>query len=451
MPQSPPMVPISDANPFGTSSSIGSLTKPLFRSTLINPESVKDKVKWKDTKAGKKAMLWDRLSFMSTLTIGILGAAALIVVVYLDRPTEKYCLVMEENFDTLDSSVWTNEVQVGDNYGYNTFQMMTNSANNSFVEDGVLYIVPTLTSDNLGTEAITNAATVNMTFGSTWGTCTTVAAKTTEAGITGEDPCYAHSNSSLGYVLPSVQSAHLTTKLSKSIQFGRVEISARMPTGDWIWPRISLMPKNNVYGSWPASGEIDIVQSRGNAVTSRSDDNVNAINGELLWGVDSTHWTTSGLTKSIIRNYFNSKFYSFGVDWTKKKVFTWKDKRSRQVLSFDWSSNLWKQGNFANTDRSATNPWDSTNPEIVQASAAPFDQDFYLDLSVRVGGTSGYFGDNSDKPWANTNSAEEAATAFWADKANWYATWPTDVKKRALAIDSIKLYRLLGAGESCSA
>ena len=38
-----------------------------------------------------------------------------------------------------------------------------------------------------------------------------------------------------------------------------------MPVGDWLWPAIWMMPRHNQYGGWPASGEIDLVESRGNS------------------------------------------------------------------------------------------------------------------------------------------------------------------------------------------
>lgn len=48
-----------------------------------------------------------------------------------------------------------------------------------------------------------------------------------------------------------------------------------MPVGDWLLPGISLFPKNDAYGSWPASGEIDLVQSRGNSnLNNRNKSNI---------------------------------------------------------------------------------------------------------------------------------------------------------------------------------
>ena len=63
-------------------------------------------------------------------------------------------------------------------------------------------------------------------------------------------------------VLPPVTSGLVKTK--QAFRFGRLEIRARMPRGDWLWPAIWLVPSDDAYGGWPTSGEIDIVESRGN-------------------------------------------------------------------------------------------------------------------------------------------------------------------------------------------
>ena len=59
-------------------------------------------------------------------------------------------------------------------------------------------------------------------------------------------------------------SGKLTTLESVAIKYGRVEVKAKLPKGNWLWPAIWLLPKYQEYGSWPASGEIDIMESRGN-------------------------------------------------------------------------------------------------------------------------------------------------------------------------------------------
>lgn len=140
---------------------------------------------------------------------------------------------MDDDFSSgINPDYWTHEVRVG-GYGYvllpcpsaaliacsnHEFDWTTSDASNSFVEDGVFYIVPTLTSDVLGNDAINNGYKVNLT---TDGTCTGQ----------GNALCAATSNSSAGTIINPVQSARLTTSGKVNIAYGKVEIEARMPTG----------------------------------------------------------------------------------------------------------------------------------------------------------------------------------------------------------------------------
>jgi len=79
------------------------------------------------------------------------------------------------------------------------------------------------------------------------------------------DECSRNSNISSHAIINPVRSARLTTQGAKWIQYGRVEVVAKLPKGDWLWPAIWMMPEDSVYGIWPLSGEIDIMESRGNA------------------------------------------------------------------------------------------------------------------------------------------------------------------------------------------
>lgn len=44
-------------------------------------------------------------------------------------------------------------------------------------------------------------------------------------------------------------------------RYGRIDVRARLPKGNALWPAIWLYPVNNIYGGWPASGEIDIMEN----------------------------------------------------------------------------------------------------------------------------------------------------------------------------------------------
>ena len=56
-------------------------------------------------------------------------------------------------------------------------------------------------------------------------------------------------------------SGKVTSKFHQ--KYGRVEIRAKHPGGRGLWPAIWMMPQYSVYGGWPASGEIDIFEGRG--------------------------------------------------------------------------------------------------------------------------------------------------------------------------------------------
>ena len=60
-------------------------------------------------------------------------------------------------------------------------------------------------------------------------------------------------------------------------------MSAIAPSGDWMWPAIWLMPAEDTYGAWPASGEIDIMESRGNNYTYPLGGN-DIMSSALHWG-----------------------------------------------------------------------------------------------------------------------------------------------------------------------
>lgn len=44
-------------------------------------------------------------------------------------------------------------------------------------------------------------------------------------------------------------------------KYGRIEIRAKLPAGMGTWPAFWMLPMVNTYGSWPASGEIDIMET----------------------------------------------------------------------------------------------------------------------------------------------------------------------------------------------
>ena len=112
--------------------------------------------------------------------------------------------------------------------------------------------MPTLTEDAIGTEAFYHGD-VNIWGGSSADECTNNANYGCERSAAGS-----------GNVINPIRTARLRTINSFSFQYGRVEVKAKLPKGDWLWPAIWLLPTENTYGGWPSSGEIDVMESRGN-------------------------------------------------------------------------------------------------------------------------------------------------------------------------------------------
>jgi len=54
--------------------------------------------------------------------------------------------------------------------------------------------------------------------------------------------------------------ASLISKMKGDWQYGKFEISAKVPGGLGTWPAIWMLPTDEEYGGWPKSGEIDIME-----------------------------------------------------------------------------------------------------------------------------------------------------------------------------------------------
>lgn len=182
------------------------------------------------------------------------------------------CLVYEDDFqgDKLDDSKWNYEVAL-DGFGTGSFDWTTTDPSNVYVDEKGLHIVPTLTNEttSITTDQMWNGYSLNLT---TDGTCT----------ATSVSSCSAASNSTLGNMINPVRSARVNTRGKAGVKYGRVEVKAKIPKGDWLWPAIWMMPLDSVYGNWPKSGEMDIMESRGNDVDYPGGRNV--FYSTLHWG-----------------------------------------------------------------------------------------------------------------------------------------------------------------------
>jgi beta-glucanase (GH16 family) len=147
-------------------------------------------------------------------------------------------------------------------------------------------------------------------------------------------------------------SARLITNGKATWTYGYMEVSAKLPAGKGVWPAIWMMPATDVYGSWPASGEIDLMEFVGfepeKIHTSAHTMNYNHRKG--------TQPTRSAIVKGV-----SDGFHTYAVEWTPKAIFWYVD--DKPFYSFE------------NTGKGSAE-W-------------PFDKPFYMILNVAIGGSWG--------------------------------------------------------------
>ncbi|KZT30231.1 glycoside hydrolase family 16 protein [Neolentinus lepideus HHB14362 ss-1] len=396
------------------------------RSTMLTGEIHKPWLEKKDPLS--------RIAYLLTYAVALIGIGASVVRVWfaaksVNMLTGNLCLILDDDFngDSLNTDIWDYEVTMG-GFGNDEFEMTTDSSNNTFLRDGYLYILPTLTSDVIGRDAIMNGYTYNITG------CTTATYNDTSS-------CGAVSNITAAAVINPVMSARINTKKSRSIRYGRVEIRAKNPIGDWLWPALWMLPVNDTYGPWPLSGEIDIMESRGNGL-SYAEQGSNYVRGSLNWGpltwINEVWRTTGWWTER--RSSFADDFHTYAVEWDDKFIRAYVDTRLHAMLEVNFNVPFFERGDFPPVVTNGSEQIVLENPWVYGSKSAPFDMPFYLIMDVAVGGTNGWFADNvGDKPWINgaTNAMQQFAEA--QDK--WAATWPEDDFSRALVVDYVKMWQ----------
>jgi beta-glucanase (GH16 family) len=256
--------------------------------------------------------------------------------------------------------------------------------------------------------------------------------------------CAIANNLTTHVIIPPVKSGRINTKAGATIKYGRVEVTAKLPAGDWLWPAIWMLPVNDTYGPWPLSGEIDIAESRGNNHTYKQGGN-NIVSSALHWGPDPANdaWWRTNVKRSALHTTYAAKSHTFGLEWSQKYLFTYIDTSLLQVLYTNFNEPLWKRGNFPVADSNGTklvDEWSQTGRD-----QTPFDQDFYLILNVAVGGTNGWFEDGaSGKPWVDNSLT--AKWDFWQTRDQWYPTWQ-EKGAGQMEVSSVKMWRQCDGNE----
>jgi autotransporter-associated beta strand protein len=168
----------------------------------------------------------------------------------------------------------------------------------------------------------------------------------------------------------SYTSARLKTQGLFSQAGGRFEIRAALPTGQGFWPAIWMMPASDTYGGWAASGEIDIMEARGQQP--------DRVNGAIHYGGTWPSNTWSESTRVLPAGQTISSFHTYALEWdtaATPAIRWYVDDVLYATKTLWWSSGA--------------------------AYPAPFDKPFYMLLNLAVGGN--YVGSpNGSTPFPST-------------------------------------------------
>lgn len=93
--------------------------------------------------------------------------------------------------------------------------------------------------------------------------------------------------------------------------YGRMEIRAKLPKGNGLWPAIWMLPVEWKYGGWPKSGEIDIMEN-----WSRDQERVlGTVHTEAYNHVIGT---AKGGAMSVAEPWKN--FYTYSIEWIENQI-----------------------------------------------------------------------------------------------------------------------------------
>ncbi len=149
--------------------------------------------------------------------------------------------------------------------------------------------------------------------------------------------------------------------------YGRFEARIKLPTGQGTWPAFWMMPADDVYGGWPLSGEIDIMEAVNlGAACSNCEGSTteNHSSGTLHFGSEFPNNTFKGEENTLPGAI--DDYYVFAAEWGEGRI-NWfvNDTHFQSQDISDW---------FTDTVSKDENP------------NAPFDQSFYVMLNNAVGG-----------------------------------------------------------------
>jgi len=146
-------------------------------------------------------------------------------------------------------------------------------------------------------------------------------------------------------------SGRISTKHKADWQYAKVEVKAQLPLGEGTWPAIWMLPTENIYGGWPESGEIDIMEYVGH-----NPGRVHSSVHNATYHQDLPPQQTSSFYVGDVDSW-----HVYSMIWRRDKITFYVDDEEIMVYdNLETGFELW-----------------------------PFDQEFHLLLNLAIGGTWG--------------------------------------------------------------
>ncbi len=151
-------------------------------------------------------------------------------------------------------------------------------------------------------------------------------------------------------------SGKVNSQNKKDFMYGKVVARAKVPAGQGLWPAIWMMPQDEqFYGQWPKCGEIDIMEVLGSRIDTAY--------GTIHYG--EPHAEQQG-TVVLENGTFADDFHEFSVEWEPGEMRFYIDGEHYHTVN-DWFS--------------------AVNGEDEKPYPAPFNQPFFVQMNLAVGGT----------------------------------------------------------------
>ncbi|XP_047516561.1 beta-1,3-glucan-binding protein-like [Pieris napi] len=311
-------------------------------------------------------------------------------------------LIFSEEFDkpnVRDLVNWEAEVRFPEepDYPFNIYL----SDDSLKMEDGALNIYPLLTENKFREGILDESLDLS-------NTCT---------GTIGTREC---NRTAWGaQILPPVYTGKVTTKNKFNFKFGKIEIRAKLPGGNWLIPELNLEPHDKVYGSARyESGLIRVAFAKGNPTYSKK-----LYGGAIL--SDTDPYRTYLMKEKIGIDSWNKDYHTYTLIWKPDGIDLLVD--GEQYGSIPAGEGFYPSAREHAVPHAAS--W------LKGSVMAPLDQVFYVSLGLRVGGIHD-FADAPDKPWKNRGS--KAMYDFWQAKNSWFPTWYQSQMK----VDYVRIYSL---------